>query len=290
MKWLIVLGSVWWGLALACSLSIETNPQGGVVSNTTVTVTVRSTVRVPELRLTLRIEGRWQNFGQSWAWQDTDTGVAEIRVSSSLNGQYILTASADLCNSVQTRFVVMIPWEIAYSQLPWLLWEETERNNFIEIGGGLRGGAPINIEGLVTGLAGPLAHVLRTYLARGYMNQGHFTPRCPPFAFCYSVAPIQLRLYAVHGGPVGGLHQTGLAWLGNFVAPRDSRAWEIGGRGVGGVLVVRGWRHDYILLSERGDFGDPVVRVIEMPRGGSELIRRALSLAFLQQGAREVIP
>jgi hypothetical protein len=54
--------------------------------------------------------------------------------------------------------------------------------------------------------------------------------------------------------------------------------------------VVRGYRHDYILLSAAGDFSDPQVQVVELPKGGAELFRKALSLAALQQSAREVIP
>jgi hypothetical protein len=70
---------------------------------------------------------------------------------------------------------------------------------------------------------------------------------------------------------------------------KDSRSYELGTRGVAGVLIVRGYRHDYILLSGQGDFGD-TVQVVEMPKGGSELFRKALSLSTLQQQAREVRP
>jgi hypothetical protein len=278
------------GLAWACPLTLEVNPQGGVVSPGNLNVTVRAGAVVERLELSLRIEGRWDTYSQAWAWQNTNAGSLSLSVNASLNGQYIFSASSPNCAAVaQARVMVLIPWTVEGTQLPWLLWREAEATNYIEMFGNLRGGQPMFVEGLVTGLAEPLRAVLRDYLVRGYLNRdGNFLPRCT--GICYSIAPVQSRLYAVQGQAVSGLFQQGWARLGFYGGQRDSRSYEIGGRGVSGVLVVRGYRHDYILLSAVGDFSDPQVQVVELPKGGAELFRKALSLAALQQSAREVTP
>lgn len=289
MRWAGVL--LLYGLAWACPLSIEVNPQGGMVNPGSLEVTVRSGTVVERLELNLRIEGRWDTYSTTWAWPNASGGRVSYPVNASLNGQYIFTASIPgnpACPPVQARAMVLIPWTVEGSQLSWLLWKEAETTNYIETFGGLRGGQPMFIEGLVTGLAEGVQAVLRDYLVRGYLNQGNYPPSCS--GLCYSVAPVQSRLYAVQGAAVSGLYQQGLAVLGAFRGLKDSRSWEIGGRGVAGVMVVRGYRHDYILLSGAGDFSDAQVQVIEMPKGGAELFRKALSLAALQQNAREVIP
>ena len=277
------------GLAWACPLTLEVNPQGGLVSPGSLTVSVRAGAVVERLELSLRIEGRWDTYSQVWTWNDTNAGSLSLSVNASLNGQYIFSASSPSCAAVaQARVMVLIPWTVEGAQLPWLLWREAEATNYIEMFGNLRGGQPMFIEGLVTGLAEPVRAVLRDYLVRGYLNRdGNFLPRCT--GFCYSIAPVQSRLYAVQGQAVGGLFQQGWARLGFYGGQRDSRSYEIGGRGVAGVLVVRGYRHDYILMSAAGDFSD-LVQVVELPKGGAELFRKALSLAALQQSAREVIP
>lgn len=276
------------GLAWACPLTLEVNPQGGVVSPGNLNVTVRSGAVVERLELSLRIEGRWDTYSQVWAWQNTNAGSLSLSVNASLNGQYIFSASSPNCAAVaQARVMVLIPWTVEGGQLPWLLWREAEATNYIEMFGNLRGGQPMFIEGLVTGLAEPVRAILRDYLVKGYLNRDQrYPPACT--GLCYAIAPVQMRLYAVQG--VGGLFQQGWAGLGLYGGLRDSRSYELGTKGVAGVLIVRGYRHDYILLSARGDFSDAEVTVVEMPKGGSELFRKALSLNALQQGAREVMP
>lgn len=292
MRRFVLAAMAFWGLAQACTLSLETNPQGGVSSATNVTVTVRSGATAPRITLGLKVEGRWGDSTQSWVFENTSVGTVSIPVNSSMNGQYLFTASADVCGTpvaAQARLAVMIPWTVPNTQLPWLLWREAEATNYIKgLANDVTGGQKMFVEGLVTGLAEPVRALLRDYLVRGYLNQGNFPPACG--GVCYAIAPIHLRLYAVQRPAVSGLFQQGWAQLGVYGGGKDSRNWEIGGKGVAGVLIVRGYRHDYILLSALGDFSDAEIAVVEMPKGSSELFRRALSLSALQQGAREVIP
>lgn len=291
MRRLALAAVAFWGLGWACTLSIETNPQGGVTGPTTVAITVRAGATAERLTLSLKQEGRWGDWVTSWQWSQTSTGSVSLPVNFSMNGQYILTASADLCGQpaiAQSRFTVMIPWTIGGGALGWLLWREAEATNYIKgLANDVNGGQPMFIEGLVTGLAEPVRAILRDYLVKGYLNRDQrYPPACS--GLCYAIAPVQMRLYAVQG--VGGLFQQGWAGLGLYGGLRDSRSYELGTKGVAGVLIVRGYRHDYILLSARGDFSDAEITVVEMPKGGSELFRKALSLNALQQGAREVMP
>jgi hypothetical protein len=70
----------------------------------------------------------------------------------------------------------------------------------------------------------------------------------------------------------------------------DSRSYKLEGEAIAGVLVVRGYRRDYILLSRKGDYSDEKVLVIELPKGGGEIFRKVLSLAILQTKATEIRP
>lgn len=266
------------------------------------TLTVKASVPGYVLSASLGVRGdlRWSDYGPLTltSWTGSSTAEASVGpIASSANGIYTFTLSAQVCYRLagvvmgetltqEARVPVYIPWSTA--DLPWLLWKEAEATNYIKgLMNDVAGGQPMFIEGLVTGLADPVRAVLRDYLARGYLNQGNYPPSCS--GLCYAVAPVQVRLYAVDGTRAGGLFQQGWASLGFYGGMKDSRAFEVGGKGVAGVLLVRGYRHDYILLSGRGDFSDQV-QVIEMPKGSSELFRKALSLSALQQGAREVIP
>lgn len=279
------------------AMSVSVAPEGLAAPGT---FSVQADARAYVMSATLSVRGalRWGDYGPvvltSWTGSSTaEAGFGPL--SSSANGMYTFTLTATVCyrlNGVvrgetltqETRVPVYIPWSTA--DLPWLLWKEAEATNYIKgVLNDVRGGQPMFIEGLVTGLAEGVRSILRDYLARGYLNQGNYPPSCS--GLCYSIAPVQLRLYAVQG--VGGLFQQGWASLGVYGGMKDSRSWELGTKGVAGVLIVRGYRHDYILLSGKGDFSD-TVQVIEMPKGGAELFRKALSLSALQSQAREVRP
>lgn len=299
----ILSGSL--ALAGTCPVRLETSPHGGVAAPVNITVAVRAGgggLAVRRITLGVRIEGRWETTGQALGvWENAQTATASFPVNFSINGMHLFTASAECgpadqpdvisaTGRAETRLLVMIPWQLASNQLPWFFWQEAEKTNFIELGNRLRGGQPMAIEGLVTGLAAHIRDALRNFLLNGYLNRGSFPPHCPPLSFCYSVAPVHLRLYAMDGSQVQGFFREGPARLGHFIGIQDGRAWDLGGRSVAGVMIVRGFRHEYILLSEHGDFSDEAVRIVEMPRGGGEMFRRALALIHLQHGAREVRP
>jgi len=271
------------GLAAPGSFSVQAGAQGYVMSAS----------------LSVRGELRWGDYGPQVlaSWSASPAGGATFGpLSSSANGIYTFTLTATVCYRLNGVLVgetltqeakggVYIPWRTA--NLSWLLWREAEAANYIRgLANDVNAGQPMFIEGLVTGLAEGVRAVLRDYLLKGYLNRdGTYPPACS--GICYAVAPVQMRLYAVQG--VGGLFQQGWASLGVYGGQKDSRSYELGTKGVAGVLIVRGYRHDYILLSGRGDFSDEV-QVIEMPKGGAELFRRALALSALQSNAREVQP
>jgi hypothetical protein len=170
------------------------------------------------------------------------------------------------------------------------LWREAEATNFIELSGALRGGSNMLIEGLGTGLAEPLRRFLADPLVNGFLNKGRYPPACYHLEIgCYSVAPVHLRLYTAPNG-VRGLFREGHVPLGLFGGQRDSRSFKLEGEAIAGVLVVRGYRRDYVLLSKKGDYGDEKVLVIEMPKGEAEIFRKVLSLAILQTKATEIRP
>jgi len=282
------------------SLSLNVTPEG-LAAPGTLSVVARVQGYVVSATLSVRGALRWEDYGpvvlRSWGGSPT-AAVHEARfgpLDPSANGMYTFSLTATVCyrlNGVvreetltqETHTPVYIPWST--TDLPRLLWKEAETTNYIRgFLNDVAGGEPMFIEGLVTGLAEGVRALLRDYLVRGYLNQGNYPPSC--WWLCYSVAPVQVRLYAVQG--VEGLFQQGWASLGFFGGMRDSRSYELGTKGVAGVLVVRGYRHDYILLSRRGDFSDET-QVIEMPKGGAEVFRKALALSALQSQAREVRP
>jgi hypothetical protein len=265
------------------------------------TLRVRVEGWVLQASLSVRAERRWDERGgllDLWAGGTLERTLAYGPLQAADNGVYTFTLRAQVCyrlNGVVTgetltqeaRVPVFIPW--ATADLPRLLWREAEAANYVKgLANDVAGGQPMFIEGLVVGLADPVRAMLRDYLVKGYLNEGHYPPRCA--GTCYAVAPVQLRLYAVDGARAGGLFQQGWAQLGLYGGHKDSRAFEVGGKGVAGVLLVRGYRHDYILLSGKGDFSDPQVQVVEMPKGGAETLRQALALAALQSQAKEVRP
>ncbi|WP_233493145.1 hypothetical protein [Meiothermus sp. Pnk-1] len=277
--------------------SVSVSP-GGLAAPGSFAVQADARAYVASATLSVRGEQRWGDYGPQVlaSWGGSPTATANFGpLAASANGTYTFTLSAQVCYrlngavvgeelSAQARVPVFIPWTTA--DLPWFLWKEAEAANYIKgLANDVTGGQPMFVEGLVTGLAEPVRAVLRDYLVKGYLNQGNFPPACA--GWCYAIAPVQLRLYAVQG--VGELFQQGWASLGLYGGQKDSRSYELGTKGVAGVLVVRGYRHDYILLSARGDFSD-ATQVIEMPKGASELFRKALSLSALQQNAREVRP
>lgn len=271
---------------------------GALAAPGSLTVQASVPAYVLSASLSVRGEQRWGDYGPQVlaSWSGGGWAASFGPLNSSANGLYTFTFSAQVCyrlngavvgeaTTASARASVFIPWST--TDLPWLLWREAEAANYIRgFAGDVNAGQPMFIEGLVTGLAEPVRAVLRDYLVKGYLNQdGSYPPACR--GVCYAIAPVGLRLYAVQG--VGGLFQQGWAILGLYGGMKDSRSYELGTRGVAGVLIVRGYRHDYILLSGQGDFGD-TVQVVEMPKGGSELFRKALSLSTLQQQAREVRP
>jgi len=280
-------------------ISLRVTPEGLAAPGS---LSVQANVPVYTLRAGLSVRGalRWDDYGPvpltSWTgFSPTSRTVQFGPLSASANGIYTFTLTATLCyrlNGVLTgetqtqevRVPVYIPWRT--TDVAWLLWREAEATNYIRgAANDVNGGQPMAVEGLVTGLDGGMRGILRDYLVKGYVNQGNYPPAC--LGLCYSIAPVKLKLFAVQG--VGGLFQQGWAMLGLYGGTRDSRSFELGTRGVAGVLIVRGYRHDYILLSARGDFGDEV-QVVEMPKGGADLFRKALSLEALQAQAREVRP
>lgn len=281
--------------------TLSVSPEGLVGPGT---LRVKASVPGYVLSASLGVRGdlRWSDYGPLTltSWTGSSTAEASLGpIASSANGIYTFTLSAQVCYrlagvvmgegvSAQARAAVFIPWTVTGEQLPWFLWKEAEAANYIKgLMNDVAGGQPMLIEGLVTGLADPVRAILRDYLVKGYLNQDQrYPPACS--GLCYAIAPVQMRLYAVQG--VGGLFQQGWAGLGLYGGLRDSRSYELGTKGVAGVLIVRGYRHDYILLSGKGDFSDSQVQVVEMPKGSSELFRKALSLNALQQGAREVMP
>jgi len=304
----------WLGLALAQNCSsvpaeliptLSTRPAatlsvspGALAASGRLTAQASVPAYVLSATLSVRGEQRWGDYGPEVlaSWAVARTAAASFGpLNSSANGLYTFTLFAQVCYRLKGEVVgdtltasatasVFIPWST--TNLPWLLWREAEAANYIRgFAGDVNAGQPMFIEGLVTGLAEPVRAILRDYLVKGYLNQGFYPPACS--GWCYSIAPVGLRLYAVQG--VGGLFQQGWASLGLFGGMKDSRSYELGTRGVAGVMIVRGYRHDYILLSGQGDFGGEV-QVVEMPKGGSELFRKALSLSTLQQQAREVRP
>lgn len=267
------------------------------------TLTLRARVEGWALQasLSVRAERRWDERGgllDLWAGGALERTLAYGPLQAADNGMHTFTLRAQVCYrsggavageeiTAQARVPVFIPWSTG--DLPWLVWREAEAANYIKgVLNDVTGGQPMFIEGLVTGLADPVRAVLRDYLVKGYLNQGNYPPSCS--GLCYAVAPVQARLYAVDGARAGGLFQLGWAQLGLYGGHKDSRAFEVGGKGVAGVLLVRGYRHDYILLSGKGDFSDPQVQVVEMPKGGAEVLRQALALAALQSQAKEVRP
>jgi len=186
-----------------------------------------------------------------------------------------------------------IPWsqEVETKHLRKFLWKEAEMANFIELDGSLRGGSNMFIEGLGTGLAEPLRRFLADPLVKGFANKGRYPPACYNLELgCYVVAPVHLRLYAAPNG-VGGLFQEGFRRIaGPFGGWMDSRSYQLEGEAIAGVLVVRGYRRDYVLLSKKGDYSDEKVLVIELPKGEAEIFRKVLSLAILQTKATEIRP
>jgi len=189
-----------------------------------------------------------------------------------------------------------VPWNLEgeTTHLRKFLWKEAEINNLIQLerGGALRGGDPMFIEGLGTGLAEPLRSFLAKYFVEGFMNRfERYPPECYNLELgCYAIAPVRLRLYTAPNG-VRGLFREGPHTLGKiFHVQMDSRSYKLEGEAIAGVLVVRGYRRDYILLSRRGDYSDEKVLVIELPKGEGEIFRKALSLAILQTKATEIRP
>ncbi len=185
-----------------------------------------------------------------------------------------------------------VPWDLEgeTTHLRKFLWKEAEATNFIELSGALRGGSNMFIEGLGTGLAEPLRSFLANYLVNGFLNKGRYPPICYNLEIgCYAVAPVHLRLYTAPNG-VRGLFREGFSPLGLFGGQMDSRSYKLEGEAIAGVLVVRGYRRDYILLSRKGDYSDEKVLVIELPKGEGEIFRKVLSLAILQTKATEIRP
>lgn len=280
--------------------SLSVSPEGLGASGA---LTLRARVEGWALQasLSVRAERRWDERGgllDLWAGGALERTLAYGPLQAADNGMHTFTLRAQVCYrsggavageelTAQARVPVFIPW--ATADLPRLLWREAEAANYVKgLAGDVAGGEPMSVEGLVVGLAEGLRALLREHLVRGYLNEGHYPPSCS--GLCYAVAPVRLRLYAVDGARAGGLFQQGWAQLGLYGGVKDSRAFEVGGKGVAGVLLVRGWRHDYVLLSQRGDFSDAQVQVVEMPKGGAEALRQALALAALQAQAKEVRP
>lgn len=197
---------------------------------------------------------------------------------------------------------VYLPWQITGAlEVPWgqeaetthlrkFLWKEAEMANYINLDNSLRGGSPMFIEGLGTGLAEPLRSFLADYLTKGLANKGRYPPICHGGELgCYVVAPVHLRLYAAPNG-VRGLFRQDFFSVGPFGGQQDSHSYKLEGEAIAGVLVVRGYRRDYILLSRKGDYSDERVLVIELPKEGAEIFRKILSLTILQTKATEIRP
>jgi hypothetical protein len=262
-------------------------------------------------------EMRWEDKSQTlkyWSGSPSQT-VYYGPVGPDKNGTHRFRFLATVCYKLngqvreETLFrelpvPMYLPWlitgalgNITFSQeketthLRKFLWKEADTANFIEWDGKLRGGSNMFIEGLGTGLAEPLRRFLADYLVEGFMNKFN---RYPPGCYflelgCYSVAPVHLRLYTAPNG-VRGLFREGPVQLGAFGGQKDSRSFKLEGEAIAGVLVVRGYRRDYVLLSKKGDYSDEKVLVIEMPKGEAEIFRKVLSLAILQTKATEIRP
>lgn len=254
----------------------------------------------------LKVKGelRWEDYRpETLAGWTRRNGLSEEvsfgPIGSSGNGIYTFTLRAKVCYKQdgkvkeedlvqEAKAAVFIPWTIGDPEsFAWFLWKEAETANYIEIFGNLKGGQPMRVEGLATALPDEVKEILQKHLIKGYLNKGRYPPSCGGLEFCYSVHPVQVRIYSAKG--IEGFYQEGHVSLGNYGGQKDSRAFELGPKQTSGILIVQGYRHDYILLSERGDF-EGEVQVVEMPKGSSELIRRALALSVLERQARLILP
>ena len=260
-------------------------------------------------------EMRWDDESQTlkyWTGSSSQT-VYYGPVGPEKNGTYRFRFLATVCYKLngqvqeQTLFKELpvpmyLPWLITGAlEVPWnqeaearhlrkFLWKEAEATNFIELSGSLRGGNTMFIEGLGTGLAESLRSFLADYLTKGFANKGRYPPVCHGGEIgCYVVAPVHLKLYTAPNG-VRGLFREDFFSVGPFGGKQDSHSYKLEGEAIAGVLVVRGYRRDYILLSRRGDYSDEKVLVIELPKGEAELFRKVLSLAILQTKATEIRP
>lgn len=304
------------------SLTLDTTPEvlgTNIWEGLSARFTVKATAEgyVKSARLWVANEMRWDNKTETlkyWTGSPSQT-VYYGPLGPDRNGTHRFRFLATVCYKLngqvreETLFrelpvPMYLPWlitgaleNISFRQeeetthLRKFLWREAEATNFIELSGSLRGGSNMFIEGLGTGLAEPLRRFLADYLVGGFLNRGRYPPICYGGELgCYVVAPVHLRLYAAPNG-VRGLFREGLKTLGGiFVVQMDSRSYKLDGEAIAGVLVVRGYRHEYILLSKKGDYSDEKVLVIELPKGEAEIFRKVLSLAILQTKATEIRP
>jgi hypothetical protein len=302
------------------SLTLDVTPEvlgSDIWQGLSARFTVRASAEGYVKNASLQVENkmRWDNETQLlgyWTGSPSQT-IYYGPIDSNKNGTHIFRFWATVCYKLNSQvqeqtlykeFPVptYLPWLITGAlDIPWnqeaetthlrkFLWKEAEMTNFIETSGSLRGGGYMFIEGLGTGLAEPLRSFLAEYLVGGFMNRGRYPPICYNGELgCYSVAPVHLKLYTAPDG-VKGLFREGSASLGLFGGQMDSHSYKLDGEAIAGVLVVRGYRRDYILLSKKGDYGDEKVLVIELPKGEAEIFRKVLSLAILQTKATEIKP
>ncbi len=305
------------------SLTLDVSPEiqgSNIWEGFSARFTVRASAEgyVKSAWLWVESELRWSEKRETlkyWAGSSSQT-VHYGPIGPDRNGTHRFRFLATVCYKLngqvreQTLFrelpvPMYLPWLITGAlEVPWnlegetthlrkFLWKEADMNNLIQVeeGGALRGGDHMFIEGLGTGLAEPLRSFLADYLVNGFMNRGRYPPTCNNWEIgCSAFAPVHLRLYATPNG-ARGLFREGIGVIGRiFIVNRDSRSYKLEGEAIAGVLVVRGYRRDYILLSRKGDYSDEKVLVIELPKGEGEIFRKVLSLAILQTKATEIRP
>jgi hypothetical protein len=179
-------------------------------------------------------------------------------------------------------FALYLPWSGDSASLAAFLHQEWHAGR----SSGIDGERVLAVWGVLRTLSPSLHTTLRQ------AKQGAFT-ECNIFGVCAVVPPARIRL--LNDSPTRFLNLVDVGCLrgGGLISacqrPRDGRVSDVGSRIAGGMLLVEGLRHGYLLLGPGVETsGD--IQVIELPRPAMVLLAEIMQLGQAFASGRELRP